>query len=260
MKAKSLSALALVALVGAGVAAPSAALAVENPLATEGKIIFTQDEGPSNIVDPEIPGEELVDPDTDPDIVVNPDRGSFSIDAVTKYDFGTEQIDMFTANKVYKAKAVATSNSTGDVSRGHFVQFTDKRAVADHTYQLTANMTAFSNGSSNIDGAFISFANGNLTSATTEAALFPSYEQAFSLNPGVDATTAGASVAVVTNTNAAAGMGVFALEFGTGENGSTTAAESVKLTVPNSNLLTASEYKATVTWTLSDTPLPTPGA
>jgi hypothetical protein len=255
MKAKTLCSIALLAVVGINLAAPTAHADAKSQ-ATKGTLTFTEDNDPKDIVDPEDPSKPLVDPEAP--IIVNPDRGSFSIDAVTELNFGTDTIKAFAANPEYYAAAVTGTTSTGSVTRGNFVQFTDVRGTANHKYKVSAQLTkqfeAKANTGTFLKGAKIDYSNAVISSADPAAQWPATTVAGFQLAPNAEGTGAGASVVVVNNEEAKKGIGTYTIEFGQYGDGTTTntSADSVKLTVPNTNLLLADEYQAEITWTIAE--------
>ena len=252
MKTKTLCSVALLAVVAAGLALPAGANAEAKSQAAKGTMTFTEDNDPKDVVDPEDPEKPIVDP-KEP-IIVNPDRGSFSIDAVTELNFGTDKVKAFASNPEYFAAAIPTKNADGDITRGNFVQFTDVRGTANHKYTVSAQLTKQfeANGTAGtfLKGATIDYSNAAITSA----AQWPATTVAgFQLAADAAGTGAGASVPVLTNSDASKGIGTYTIEFGQyGDGTADTTADSVKLTVPNTNILLADTYTAEITWSIAE--------
>jgi hypothetical protein len=254
MKAKTLCSIALLTVLGFNLAAPTAHADAKSQ-AAKGTLTFTEDNDPKEIVDPEDPENSLVDPEAP--IIVNPDRGSFSIDAVTELNFGTDKIKAFAADPEYYAQAITGKTAAGDVTRGNFVQFTDVRGTANHKYKVSAQLTkqfeAKANAGTFLKGAKIDYSNAVISSADPEAQWPVTTVAGFQLTPNAEGTGAGDSVVVIDNKDAKKGIGTYTIEFGQyGDGTADTSADSVKLTVPNSNLLLADEYEAEITWTIAE--------
>lgn len=255
MKTKTLCSVALLTLLGVSLAAPAVANAEAKSLPTNGKIKFTEDNDPKDIVDPENPEKPVVDP-KEP-IIENKDRGSFSIDAVTELNFGEDKVKAFASNPEYFAAAIPVTTADGDVTRGNFVQFTDVRGVANHKYKVSAQLSkqfeANANAGTFLKSATIDYSNAAITS-TDPAAQWPVTTVAgFQLKADAAGTGAGDSVTVIDNTDASKGIGTYTIEFGQyGDGTADKTAESVKLTVPNTNVLLADEYTAEITWTIAE--------
>ncbi|MGM0219556.1 WxL domain-containing protein [Enterococcus sp. AZ126] len=259
MKTKTLCSVALLTLVGVSLAAPAAANAEAKSLPSNGKIKFTEDNSEKPIVDPEDPDKPVVDP-KEP-VIVNPDRGSFSIDAVTELNFGEDKVKAFASNPEYFAAAIPVTTGTGEdateVNRGNFVQFTDVRGVANHKYKVSAQLSkqfeANANAGTFLKGATIGYSNAKISSADPAAQWPATTVAGFTLAADAAGTGAGSSVDVLTNTDASKGIGTYTIEFGQyGDGTADTTAESVKLTVPNTNVLLADEYTAEITWTIAE--------
>ncbi|WP_429950087.1 WxL domain-containing protein [Enterococcus sp. AZ101] len=259
MKTKTLCSVALLTLVGVSLAAPAAANAEAKSLPSNGKIKFTEDNDPKDVVDPEDPEKPIVDP-KEP-IIVNPDRGSFSIDAVTELNFGEDKVKAFASNPEYFAAAIPVTTGTGEdapqVTRGNFVQFTDVRGVANHKYKVSAQLSkqfeANANAGTFLKSATIDYSNAAITSADPAAQWPATTVAGFQLAANAAGTGAGDSVVVLDNKEASKGIGTYTIEFGQyGDGKADTTAESVKLTVPNTNVLLADEYTAEITWTIAE--------
>ncbi|WP_207694726.1 hypothetical protein DOK67_0000532 [Enterococcus sp. DIV0212c] len=255
MKTKTLCSVALLTLLGVSLAAPLAANAEAKSLPTNGKIKFTEDNDPKDITDPEDPEKPVVDPKKP--IIVNPDRGSFSIDAVTELNFGEDKVKAFASNPEYFAAAIPVKTADGDVTRGNFVQFTDVRGVANHKYQVSAQLSkqfeANANAGTFLKSATIDYSNAAITSADPAAQWPATTVAGFQLAADAAGTGAGSSVVILDNKEASKGIGTYTIEFGQyGDGTADTTAESVKLTVPNTNILLADEYTAEITWTIAE--------
>ncbi len=257
MKTKTLCSVALLAVIGASLALPAGANAEAKSQAAKGTMTFTEDNDPKDVVDPEDPTKPIVDP-KEP-IIVNPDRGSFSIDAVTELNFGTDKVKAFASNPEYFAAAIPAKNADGDITRGNFVQFTDVRGTANHKYtvsaQLTKQFTAGTSASTFLKGATIDYSNAAITSKDPAAQWPATTVAGFKLAADAAGTGAGDSVKVLENKDASKGIGTYTIEFGQyGDGTADTTAESVKLTVPNTNILLADTYTAEITWSIAEVP------
>lgn len=275
MKTKSLCSAVLLATLVGGMALPAgvSAAPASDSLKSKGTMKFEEDNSQKPIIDPEDPNGHLVDP-TDPGkdpvdpVIVNPDRGSFSIDAVTNLDFGVDKIKAFGTDPFYYAKAIPTASFPDDgdntdkskvtpVTRGNFVQFTDVRGTVNHAYKVNAQMTkqfeSTANAGTYLEGATIDFANATLNSKEPAEKWPAAPSAAFLLAGGKNVGEEGPSVTVLDNTEKNKGIGTYSIEFGKygdGTEANDTTAKSVKLTVPNSNVLVADTYRAEVTWTI----------
>lgn len=248
-------------LATAFVAVAPAAHAVPDSLTGKGTVQYIEDTSPNPIIDPEDPENEI---QPGAEIEVNPDGGAISIDAVSNLDFGEQEIGVSATPSYYKAKALETTDKDGAaITRGHFVQWTDKRSGTDHTYEIKAAMTQqFTNGTSQLTGATITYANPLLNSAMPQAN-WPTG------TPATTFTLAGdAAKAMVLDNSAstgAQGLGTYVLEFGTSAAGVTNAngdaatglaGDSVELMVPAGLSILEGEYTADITWTIEYTPAP----
>ncbi|OEG12197.1 WxL domain-containing protein, partial [Enterococcus ureasiticus] len=266
-KFKTLCSVAVVAAITTGALAPMAANAETEAksLVGHGEVTYEEDNGKNEPGDPEIPGGTNVDPDKDknPDIEINPDGGPITIDVVSNVIFPNQKIGVSPVATTAKAKPVTLTLTDGTtVTRGNYVQWTDKRAGNDHKYQIKAAMTKqFTNGSNKLENATISYANGFLNSNMPAANWSAARPEAFVL------TQDGESKLVYDNSvsTGAQGLGTFYTEFGTStadakntlEESSTGLAEdSVELTVPAGQSIVKGKYVADITWSIEYTPAP----
>lgn len=270
MKFKTLCSLAVVAAITTGALAPVAASAETEAksLAGKGEVTYEEDNDTNNPGDPEIPGGTDVDPDKDknPDININPNGGPITIDVVTNLTFPNQKIGVSPVATRANANPIALTLTDGTtVTRGNYVQWTDKRAGNDHKYQIKAAMTnQFTNGSNKLENATISYSNGFLNSEMPSANWPAARPEAFTLAQD------GASQVVYDNNTAAStgaqGMGTFYAEFGTsaadttntiGETSTGLAGKSVELMVPAGQSIVKGKYVADITWSIEYTPAPT---
>ncbi|MBO0441105.1 WxL domain-containing protein [Candidatus Enterococcus ikei] len=267
MKFKTLCSVAVVAAITTGALAPMAANAETEAksLLGHGEVTYEEDDSKNLPGDPEDPDGTKVDPDKDknPDIELNEDGGPITIDAVTNLTFPNQKIGVSPKPTTDYAKPVTLTLTDGTtVTRGNYVQWTDKRAGNDHTYQIKAAMTKqFTNGSNKLENATISYANGFLNSNMPAANWSASRPEAFVL------TQDGAGKLVYDNSTStgAQGLGTFYAEFGTStadakntlEEASTgLAGESVQLSVPAGQSIVKGKYVADITWSIEYTPAP----
>ncbi|MFD2307954.1 WxL domain-containing protein [Enterococcus termitis] len=262
MKFKTLSSVALLATMTAGALVGPAAFAEteSKTLTGKGTIIYKEDDSTNEITDPEKPGETI---DPGEEITVNPNGGPITIDAVSNLDFGEQTIGVSPTAQTYKAAALVTKDaSANDITRGHFVQWTDKRAGNDHTYEIRANLTQqFKNGTNLLNGATIAYSNGMLNSDMPVA----NWPTATPKN--LVLTEDGGSQQVFDNTasTGAIGLGTYTAEFGQSAADVTNvrndvstglAGDSVVLTVPAGLSISTGTYQADVTWSIEYTPAP----
>ncbi|MHC5372561.1 WxL domain-containing protein [Enterococcus sp. LJL120] len=267
MKLRRLSAAALVAVIGAGVAFPAAVSAASDPTvegtpyAGEGNVTITGgtiDPTDPVVPDPEIPG--IIDPV--PEIPINPTPGNLGIKQVSTLDFGDIATGQRGDIRKEAASIAVLSTPTGsttpvETERGNFVLFEDARGnragytiSAELTQQFTLVDSAGTlNTNETLEAASISYTNGIVsnpsnTSATTPSGMLGSFD----LELGVSQNVASAAEGE--------GSGEFLLEYGqsTDYSGVTTstAGNSVFLNIPaetSANMLTGN-YEAVITWTI----------
>ncbi|MEI5994539.1 WxL domain-containing protein [Candidatus Enterococcus mansonii] len=267
MKIKTLCSVALVTAITLGALAPIAANAETEakPLVGKGEVTYEEDNGKNEPGDPENPDGTKVDPGENPDITINPDGGPITIDVVSNLIFPNQKIGVSPTATKTKANPVTLTLTDGTtVTRGNYVQWTDKRAGNDHKYQIKAAMTKqFTNGSNKLENATISYANGFLNSNMPAANWPAARPEAFVL------TQDGTSKLVYDNNTAestgAQGLGTFYTEFGTsaadtknglGEASTGLAGDSVELTVPAGQSIVKGKYIADITWSIEYTPAP----
>lgn len=256
-----LSALAL------GVATPLVAHADDGGnYNTEAGVTFSQNNTPSNPVDPDDPNpndpQHPVDPDGE-----DPKKGTdgpLSIDYVSSFDFGNQKIS--SANQTYYAKAQAYSGDKKDSAL--YAQVTDSRGTGagwtlnvTQPTQLTAKTTDSDGGdtTSVLKGAEISI---NDLSANTQAD-----SEAAAAKAGSNITLAPGNTTNATVMSAAkeAGQGVWVARMGstsalstdtnTTDGSERTIDKSVSLYVPGtSNKIAKAQYTADLVWQLNDTP------
>ncbi|WP_430597645.1 WxL domain-containing protein [Enterococcus sp. AZ177] len=267
MKFKTLCSVAVVAAITTGALAPMAANAETEAksLTGKGEVTYEEDNGTNNPGDPEIPDGTDVDPGKNPDITINPDGGPITIDVVSNLIFPNQKIGVSPKPTTATANPVSLTLTDGTtVTRGNYVQWTDKRAGNDHKYQIKAAMTKqFTNGSNTLNNATISYANGFLNSEMGEANWPKTRPADFVLSQD------GVSQVVLDNNTAestgARGLGTFYAEFGTStadakntleEKSTGLAGKSVELSVPAGQNIVKGKYVADITWSIEYTPAP----
>ncbi|WP_375180099.1 WxL domain-containing protein [Enterococcus rotai] len=278
MKFKSLCTLAVVAAITTGALAPMAASAESKTLSGKGEVTYEEDDSINLPGDPEDPEGPKVDPDKDknPDININEDGGPITIDVVTNLTFPNQKVGVSPeATKAFAKPVTLTLNDAAEgkeatkVTRGNYVQWTDKRAGNDHKYEIKAALTQqFTNGSNKLNNATITYSNGFLNSDMPAANWSDKRpESNIVLAQGADGG-AGESQLVYDNNSTstgAQGLGTFYTEFGTstldvkntlGESSTGTADKSVELIVPAGQNIVKGTYVAAITWSIEYTPAP----
>ncbi|WP_207695190.1 hypothetical protein DOK67_0001275 [Enterococcus sp. DIV0212c] len=267
MKFKTLCSVAVVAAITTGALAPMAANAETEPktLVGHGEVTYEEDNDANLPGDPEIPDGETIDPDPEknPDITVNPDGGPITIDVVSNLTFPNQKIGVSPEPTTDYAKPITLTLTDGTtMTRGNYVQWTDKRAGNDHTYQIKAAMTKqFTNGSNTLNNATISYSNGFLNSEMGKENWPTKRPESLTL------TQDGLSQVVLDNSDStgAKGLGTFYAEFGTstedkentlGEVSTGVADSSVELMVPAGQNIVKGKYVADITWSIEYTPAP----
>lgn len=247
---QKLCAAAMVATFGAAVLAPSIVLAAPE-WSAEGTITFTEDTTEPPVTPPGITEPEITEPE------VNPDNSPLRIVSVTPLNFASQQIAGNDSNKVYPATVFSAPKADEDgepteemVDMPHFVRFLDRRADGEENHytisaKITNQFTNTENADKELAGATIAYSNVTLVTGTnnatkpSSAVIKPSFELSVD-----DAAT------IVTQNEADKGYGVFEIMFGNLANN--TAAKSVNLKVPGTNVIQAGEYVGEVTWFISD--------
>lgn len=232
---------------------------------TEAGVTFSQNNTPSEPVDPDDPNpnnpQHPVDPNGD-----DPKKGTdgpLSIDYVSSFDFGNQKIS--SANQTYYAKAQAFSGDKNDSAL--YAQVTDSRGTgAGWTLNVTqpSQLTATTknsegtNTTSELKGAEISI---NDLSANTQAD-----SEAIAAKSGSNITLApGNTSSTVMSAAKDAGQGVWVARMGstsalstdtnTSDGSERTIDKSVSLYVPgSSNKIAKAQYTTDLVWQLNDTP------
>jgi len=251
MKLRKLCAIALVATIGATTVGSVSASADEKSLGSTGTVEVIEGvidpTDPDSIVDPEKPTDPGIDPET-PGIETNEDIKTKGIIAVSNLDFGKISVGTTSANAAAIALVDDAGTATGK-TRGNIVSFGD--VTGNYTgYTISGKLTSqFSNGTTTLDGASITYSNAILATSGTGTIEGGATAQKLS--------TEGGELKFVT-ANAGEGSGLWTMEFGqstdyTGTGGNPgTDATSVKLDIPTSvaSAMTLGNYTATVTWTM----------
>lgn len=253
MKIKTLSSIALLTTVGiVAVSSNVVSAAVISKQDSTGKLTVEQgslDPG-AGVVDPENPEKDPLptDPDNGP-IYPNPtDPGSKGIMGVSNLDFGKVSVGT--------KEAYASHIEVDGKVRGNLVAFGDVTGKYSG-YTIKGALTSqFTNGTTTLNGASISFTNPLLKSSGEGVISGETATQTLSESAG--------AVTFVTAAKTE-GSGKWSLEFGQSEeynkansvgDGSSTADKSVKLDIPASvaNAMTTGAYTAVVTWSMDAEP------
>ncbi|MGX7245372.1 WxL domain-containing protein [Enterococcus quebecensis] len=267
MKFKTLCSVAVVTAITAGALAPIAANAEteSKTLLGKGEVTYEEDNDKNLPGDPENPDGTKVDPEENPGITINPDGGPITIDVVSNLVFPNQKIGVSPEATKTNANPVTLTLTDGTtVTRGNYVQWTDKRSGNDHKYQIKAAMTQqFTNGSNKLENATISYANGFLNSNMPAANWPSSRPEAFTL--GEDGQAKLVYDNNKSDSTGAKGLGTFYAEFGTsaadttntlGETATGLAGDSVELVVPAGQSIVKGKYVANITWSIEYTPAP----
>lgn len=258
MKIKRLCPVALLVIISLGTLTPVVAWADGKSLTSKGSVNYTEDDSTNLLIDPENPNKEITPGD---EVTVNEAGGPITIDAVSNLDFGLQKIGTSAASRKYKAAAVETTQA-GDVAitRGHFIQWTDKRAGTNHKYEIKANLTQqFINGPDVLQGATIAYSNGMLNSP------MPQENWPAATPQNIILTEDGGATQVFNNmtSTAAIGLGTYTAEYGQstkevtnarGDISTGLAEESVILTVPTGLSIVKGTYRAEITWSIESSP------
>ena len=283
MKAKTLCATVLTAVIAASLVGGVTASAdtVQKSLAGNGTVEYVEDTGSNGKLDPEDENKEVT-PKDENDVTENPSTGfgSITIDRVAALNFGQQKVS--TKTETYAAKEISLSQTDldganpVDVVRGPFVQWTDKRAGADHTYAVKAELTkqftlkGAAADPAKLNKATLRYTNGVLNSTQKDLSLWPAgnpnnLELAFG-----EGNAAAGQQMVFNNTTStgAVGLGTYTAEYGQSadftaadiarEGAPTTgigqASNSVFLDVP-AQTIELGTYEAEITWSIEYTPV-----
>ncbi|WP_086349712.1 WxL domain-containing protein [Candidatus Enterococcus clewellii] len=247
---------ALVAAAGVALAVPNTTKAVDTDTQQGNAYVeFTRDskrdDDKTQITEPgTTSGSKATD--LDPDFPPkNP--GDFGIIYVTPLNFKDHAIVNNTVKEEYFA-APFTGNAAGADrwDSPNFVKFVDDRQTLNHKYSLSADLqtqftTKVENTDKTLDGATLTYNNMGIKSVDNP--VFYSTDNEF-INgatiawDGQDST----KVTMYNNKDADKGIGIYELVFG--DDDKNTAAESVKLTVPNTTMVYNGKYTAVIQWTM----------
>lgn len=237
----------LVSMIAAGVATTVSADEVAS-YGAYGSIKYIPSTSVTDPIDPLNPTQPIIPENPDPTIPVVPGTpGPLSIDFASSFDFGTQEIT--SVDKVYNAAAQKYQDAAGNAKTGpNYVQVTDNRGslagwgltVKVSDFAATDATTAGKPGET-LDGAKVYLTNAAVVSASKTPA--DKVKAITMLDPNVQSD-------VVMGATDGNGAGTSLVDFGS----DTTKDSSVKLEVPGASTKLASDYKATMTWSLSDTP------
>lgn len=276
MKLRSLCSATLLSTLALGMMIPMGVNAEEvtakeeaQSLSGTGTIKYEEDNDTNKPKDPEEIGDG--DKDITGDITENTKGGPITIDLVSNLNFGIRKVSATPEAKIYEASPVTLTKTDSEgtqetVERGNYIQWTDKRAGNDHSYEVKAALTkqfTTSDGKNQLKAAEITFNNGLLNSdaLTTNWPTDPIKSITVTENGEKDTLLTNA----VDETNTSRGLGTYTVEFGTStaditnqknEKSSGLANNSVLLKVPGGQSIVAQEYKAEVTWSIEYTPEP----
>lgn len=187
---------------------------------------------------------------------------SLSVDFAPSLSFGTQTI----ADGAQKYSATAQKYSDGTATSVPYVQVTDRRPNKSG-WKLNAVLSDFKDKDGNVlPVSSLSYKNGaikvaNDASLTTQNTVGEQMSSSFTTNqliPNVQSTIIAA--------NTGEGHGTFLGEFGSasdlgtatneadGKGGNRTVDNALTLNVPNAQNAKSTEYDASITWTLADTP------
>lgn len=200
---------------------------------SQAKVNFTAPEDVPEILDP-----ETLEPGTPEDGNVTGNKGPLSLDFVSNIDFGTHEIS--TAAAKYES-----------VSERPYIQVSDRRGTGQG-WSVSAQASHFTqNGTNTLDGAVISFFNGEADSPL-EGVNAPVVNNNIVLNAGGDSASVVNAEGRSENAQigTAQGLGTWIVKWLKGD-GATN--EKVTLDVPQ-GAASAGEHTSTITWTLYDGP------
>jgi len=213
-----------------------------------GAIKYTPSTNVTDPIDPLNPTQPVTPENPDPTIPVVPGTpGPLSIDFASSFDFGTQEIT--SEDMVYSAAAQKYKDATGNATTGpNYVQVTDNRGTLAG-WSLTVKMGDFASTDSasagkpgaTLDGAKVYLTNATIASASKTPA--DKVKTITTLDPNVQSD-------IVMGATDGNGAGTNLVDFGN----DSTKDSSVKLEIPGASTKLASSYKATITWSLSDTP------
>lgn len=199
---------------------------------SQAKVNFTAPEDVPEILDP-----ETLEPGTPEDGNVTGNKGPLSLDFVSNIDFGTHEIS--TAASKYES-----------VNERPYIQVSDRRGTGQG-WSVSAQASHFTqNGTNTLDGAVISFFNGEADTPLEGVNAPVVYN--IVLNAGGDSASVVNAEGRSENEQieTAQGLGTWIVKWLKGD-GATN--EKVTLDVPQA-AASAGEHTSTITWTLYDGP------
>lgn len=227
-----------------------------------GYIEYIKDDSPNPPTDPEKPDPVDPQPPVGP---VNPNKGDLSIDMVTDLNFKGDgeggKAKITTNQGVYRAAAVNGKSNGQDITRGNWVQITDKRPLVKDTpagWTVTAELTKqFTNpDEGTLKGATIDYTNPLVTSKEVDGSA--SNIVTTDIQSLSQKLEFGGGSKEMAKAEAGKGWGTYYVQYGraSGFGGLTdeteTASKSVILTVPANTPLAAEKYAAEITWTIAE--------
>lgn len=243
MKARKLVGTVLLSALTFGLAIPNV-LAAGESLPGRGTVTFEEDDTITKPTDPEEPGKPVVvDPEEGTE---QTEQGPLSVDFVSVLKFGSNKLTPNAAREYY-ATPTAVTNAGAAVTRGNYVQVTDKRTgTSKQGWKLSAAITTpFTNTVTNhvIDTASIAFSNPFVNSTQADVADVTAN--------GALLLTSDGTVDEVATAPVDKGWGTYTIAYGKTED--TNIGTSVKLTVPTATPLDIDDpYVATITWTVAN--------
>ena len=255
---------ALLVVMGAAVAAPNNIKADDGVgVKGEGEIQFTSSSSSrTSFTNSSGSGTDLVTSGG-----ATSDANGFGISYVSDLKFGKHGIvtDGSQNGPYWATKWIGNAGNKDQVENSNFINFEDVRNIADHKYEITAEISQeFTQAVNGVDkklaGATLTYNNMGLRSATADPGLFP---DSSALKSGA-VVEAGKKTPMLQNVNTnndpvfEKGYGHYTLYFGKYEvasSDSESAEKSVMLTVPKkgNTVIYEGAYKAGITWTMSAT-------
>jgi hypothetical protein len=233
IKKISLLATSALAVLELGTTAPTVAHAADSTAS----VIFQPNTKPTNPVDPENPDNPFT-----PDKPATGENGPLSIDYVSDFNFGTQ--DITTKDATYSAALTSGKDSSGaPVTKPNYVQITDNTGSSLGWSLNVKQVAQLASGANALQGAQISLANLEAVTNSASNAVAPTVAGGINLIPG--------TVAKVTTADANQGEGTWVTRFG---KDATEGASAVSLSVPGASVKKAATYTSTLQWTLSSTP------
>lgn len=229
----SLASVSALAVLAVGTALPAVAHADDSTAS----VTFQANTKPTTPVDPENPDNPFT-----PDQPATNDNGPLSIDFISNFNFGTQEIT--TKDAVYNAALTSGTDSTGaKTSKPNFVQVTDNTGTSKGWSLNVKQVAQLVNGTDSLQGAQISLSNLQAVSNSASNATSPTVSGNLTLTPG--------TAAKITTADVNQGEGTWVTRFG---KDATEGTNSVQLSVPGASVKKATTYTSTLDWTLTQTP------